>query len=133
MATTPLLSLLNELLVPYHDGNRRQQEQAIRSAIDEINVMVGGALPQYSAPLTSQELVHVVTKLLHSHTEQCRIPSAIEGSLPLHFAASLGDVNIASILLENVSFVFLSILAETRKPLTPLSCTVSRSGLCSQL
>ncbi|KAL7570016.1 hypothetical protein ACA910_017060 [Epithemia clementina (nom. ined.)] len=100
-STTPLLLLLNELLISHEDGNRQEQEEGIRSALDAIHAMVGCGLPPISSPLTSRDLVCIVKTLLTAHPELSRIPSTAEGSLPLHLAASLGDVNVASVLLDH--------------------------------
>ena len=101
--TTPLLLLLNELL-SHDDHDREQQEAGIRSALQALDAMVNGELPPYSLPMTSRELVRILAKVLEVHPQLARKASAHEGSLPLHFAASLGDVNVASLLLDYVSF-----------------------------
>ena len=49
------------------------------------------------------ELIAIVDQLLKHLPHLAYTASQHDGSLPLHFAASLGNISVAQILLQNVS------------------------------
>jgi hypothetical protein len=55
------------------------------------------------SPSSSDALLNLVRALLEASPDLAGLPSTHDGSLPLHFAASLGDVRVASLLLDYVS------------------------------
>lgn len=52
---------------------------------------------------SSDALLNLLRALLDAAPSLAGIASSHDGSLPLHFAASLGDVRVASLLLDRVS------------------------------
>jgi len=106
---TPLLFLL--------DGCLSRDEARVQEALQEIHQLLGGGRPVSSshpaAPPASSfcdtpaALCQVLQALLAVRPEFCRMRSAHDGSLPLHFAASLGNVPAADILWKQVRCVVL--------------------------
>jgi ankyrin repeat protein len=96
---TPLLQLL--------DGVLAQSEQSVRIAMTEITrtLLENGTVLQLphpgESPLVSVRNLHAVLHtLLNVFPEFARYQR--DGSSPLHFAASLGDIHVASLLLSKV-------------------------------
>lgn len=96
-AATPLLFLL--------DGCLSQDEDRVAEAVAEIRqlgVPLSLQLPSNSPCRDGAALCHVLYRLLHRHPAYCQYRSEHDGSLPLHFAASLGNVEAARIIFEKV-------------------------------
>lgn len=101
MTATPLLFLL--------DGCLSQDEDRVEEALQEIQeAMRGMPLPPLGASpcVCPNTLCTVLTALLAVRPDFCRLASEHDGSLPLHFAASLGIVQVASIIFQKVRYVF---------------------------
>lgn len=96
-ATTPLLFLL--------DGVLSQDEERVAQACTAIQkLLLPITLDITESPCTSPvALGHVLETLLHVHPHFCSTRSDHDGSLPLHFCASLGIVAVASIVFNKVS------------------------------
>jgi hypothetical protein len=100
---TPLLLLLDAVLA--------QSERRVQIAMAEIKrtLLENGTvlrLPEADeSPLRSfPNLYAVLHTLLDVFPEIARCPSERDGSLPLHFAASLGNVQVASLLMSKVRY-----------------------------
>jgi ankyrin repeat protein len=92
LATTPLLLLL--------DGILSQQTERTATALQQIEELVNIQPLQESPLRSSRALESIVHALMIYDPQLARMASAHDGSLPLHFAASLGNIKIASLLLE---------------------------------
>ena len=90
IATTPLLLLLDSVLS--QDATRIQEARTrIRQLVD-------------NAPMTNQfDLLQEVDMLLNAFPNLASVASTHDGSSPLHFAASIGDVSVARRILIQVS------------------------------
>jgi len=106
-STTPLLLLL--------DGILSQEDARVESAMKDITQMLLKAgiflqLPQPEESLLRSEpnLFAVIQLLMSAYPDLTAVPSSHDGSLPLHFAASVGDVQVANLLLTQVSIVIES-------------------------
>ena len=109
VSTTPLLLLL--------DGILSQDESQARSATSQMVDLVpslglefpekfnDGAEASSSAVLpwlrSTERLTRVIRRLMEAFPLLASVPSKHDGSLPLHFAASIGNVHVARLLLEN--------------------------------
>lgn len=98
---TPLLLLL--------DGILSQSEERAQPPLVEITRLLRESdvhliLPHPDISLTrsAANLLAVLEALLSVQPELVSFPSQRDGSLPLHFAASLGNVQVASLLLGKV-------------------------------
>ena len=86
----------------HENGSSVHVPSAMRTQIDESST----SFIQYSrygieSPCTSPvSLCIVINALLHHHPHLARIPSDHDGSLPLHFAASLGNVPAAIAIMK---------------------------------
>jgi hypothetical protein len=104
-STTPLLFLL--------DGVLSRDEVRVATAVNEIAQLIhphqlfpdgANTTAAHESPCTSQAaLCYILTCLLTHHPEFASMRSEHDGSLPLHFAASLGNVQVASIILSKVN------------------------------
>jgi len=107
---TPLLLLL--------DGILSQDEQSTSTALKQIERLdpafqylqsietgsVTGSTPgpEYESPLRSASALEgIVERLLTIKPELARVASESDGSLPLHFAASIGNIRVAALLLDH--------------------------------
>jgi len=107
---TPLLMLL--------DGILSQDEQSTITALKQIekldpafqypqSIHAGyisdpSSDPEYESPLQSASALEgIVERLLTIKPHLARIPSESDGSLPLHFAASIGNIRVADLLLNH--------------------------------
>jgi ankyrin repeat protein len=89
---TPLLSLL--------DGILSQDVTQVQQAMSLINKIVSGP-PIEESPIRSAEtLAMVIQRLLQHRPKFATVASGHDGSLPLHFAASIGNVQVASLLFS---------------------------------
>jgi hypothetical protein len=94
--TTPLLVLL--------DGVLAQDEERTSWATEEINKACHGRLLPQASPIQSRpSLIAAVEYALRYQPLWATTPSEHDGSYPLHFASSLGNVQVASIILRAVS------------------------------
>ena len=93
---TPLLFLL--------DGVLSEDECRVEEALAEIERLgCPCPPPTSSSPCFCKEaLVEVLSSLLSRYPDMAAFPSEHDGSLPLHFAASLGYVPAAKIILSKV-------------------------------
>ena len=108
MAThsTPLLLLLDSVLS--QDPERiREAKVRISESIEKAGVQTQNnsfsGTPSAPGTTASNSLVQDVELLLNIFPNVASIPSSHDGSLPLHFAASLGNVQVASMLFRAVS------------------------------
>jgi hypothetical protein len=86
-STTPLLLLLDSIL--------SQESERIREARNRIRQVVAKVDPGLAARPVEQGpsfLIHDVDMLLTAFPNLASVQSSHDGSLPLHFAASIGDV-----------------------------------------
>ena len=95
-ATTPLLLLLDSVLS--QDSDRvKEARTRFRQLVSNAN---GGAP---LAPLDDKfSLLDEVNMLLNYFPNAASVASTHDGSLPLHFAASIGQVEVASRILNQV-------------------------------
>jgi ankyrin repeat protein len=110
---SPLLLIL--------DGVLSQDEDRVAQALQEIAIarvlpipILNGSSPSdlmgttgppttaTSNASSSDALLNFLRALLEATPSLAGIASSHDGSLPLHFAASLGDVRVASLLLDYV-------------------------------
>ncbi|KAG7368014.1 ankyrin repeat domain protein [Nitzschia inconspicua] len=92
-SSSPLLSLL--------DGVLSQDEPSMMRALDQIQMIDPTLKNLCKSPLqSSSALEFVVQRLLLAQPRLAQISSETDGSLPLHFAASIGNVRVASWLLQ---------------------------------
>lgn len=103
---TPLLLLL--------DGIMSKSEDRTLAAVTEINRLLGRKNVAYVLPHPGQSpatcaanLSTIIGALLQVHAELASLPSQRDGSLPLHFAASLGNVQVASLIMSKVRFALV--------------------------
>lgn len=90
--TTPLLLLL--------DGILSQDADRTSTAVQQIQDLVGG-LPLQDSPLRSaRALENIIETLMTCHPQLAQAKSRNDDSLPLHFAASIGNIRVARLLLE---------------------------------
>jgi ankyrin repeat protein len=90
--TTPLLFLLDAILS--QDADRTAT--AMKQIQDLVNIG-----PLQESPLRSASaLEHIVQSLMMHHPHLAQVASSNDCSLPLHFAASIGNTRVAGLLLE---------------------------------
>ena len=97
-STTPLLLLL--------DGILSQDETRVDSAVREILPLLQTPfpLPPGESIVRNRTLLYqLLYALLSARPDLCQIPSLHDNSLPLHFASSLGDVQVLNLILSTVS------------------------------
>lgn len=96
-STTPLLLLLDSVLC--------QDREQLETAMTQVR-----ALLQRDEPglLT---LSAIVGQLLAASPNLALVPSEHDNSLPLHFAASIGDIAVAELLIASVSVKFFPSLS----------------------
>ena len=100
MTATPLLFFLGGCLS--RDADRVQEAlEEIVEAMESAGCMVPGLAA--SRCVCSAALRQVLNTLVALRPDFFRLPSEHDGSLPLHFAASLGNVEVASIVFHKVS------------------------------
>ena len=87
-STTPLLLLLDSFLC--------QDREQLETAMNQVRKLLCSEVP----PLAS--LSDVVGILIKTRPDLACVASEHDNSLPLHFAASIGDVSVADILLAAV-------------------------------
>lgn len=90
-STTPLLLLLDSVLC--------QDREQLETAMTQVR-----ALLQRDPGLLS--LSAIVGQLLAANPNLALVPSEHDNSLPLHFAASIGDIAVAELLIASVSVKF---------------------------
>lgn len=109
--TTPLLLLL--------DGVLSQDETRTREAVSLISEKLRElhqVLPTTGCPLNSRPALHaIVYALLSACPDDISVRSSHDNSLPLHFAASLGDIHVANMILMQVSVKKMSETSSFRK------------------
>ena len=98
---TPLLLIL--------DGLLSRDEARVDSAVHEIRkelIQCGQALwlpvHERSSADVPADVLFAIEELLRVKPEIASIPSDHDGSLPLHFAASLGSVEVAAYIFSKV-------------------------------
>jgi ankyrin repeat protein len=102
----------NTALLLLLDGVLSQDEQSVGIAFDQIEELdpdfhksmrascIQG--PGYESPLRSASaLERIVERLLTIKPQLARVASESDGSLPLHFAASIGNIKVATLLLNH--------------------------------
>ena len=87
-SSSPLLLLLDSVL-------SNDQDQ-VHYATNHIHHLCGSTRPSV------ESLSEIVTKLLLHFPQMASVQSESDGSLPLHFAASLGEVTIAKAIHDKV-------------------------------
>ena len=92
-AATPLLFLL--------DGVLSQDVDRVGEAVREIGSL-GCPVPAISPCTSRVDLCEILSSLLGMYLRFASMRSEHDGSLPLHFAASLGVVSVAQIILAQV-------------------------------
>jgi ankyrin repeat protein len=95
MPITPLLLLL--------DGVLSQDEQRTREAVHQIQDSNIPGLPEEELPRllsSASTLEQMVASLMKHRPEWAAVASARDGSLPLHFAASIGSIPLARLILD---------------------------------
>jgi ankyrin repeat protein len=90
--TTPLLLLL--------DGILSQDDARTNDALRQLCEMVP-LPPLQESPLRSASSLELIIRMCMTHHPQlAHIASTHDGSLPLHFASSIGNVRVAKLLME---------------------------------
>jgi hypothetical protein len=87
-STTPLLLLLDSVLC--------QDREQLETAMNQVRKLLRIDVP----PLAN--LSDVVGILIKTRPDLALVSSEHDNSLPLHFAASIGDVSVADILIAAV-------------------------------
>jgi hypothetical protein len=85
---TPLLLLLDSVV--------SQDRERLELAIQQIHELVDRELP------VMPRISDIVKNLLEVHPNLAFVPSEHDNSLPMHFAASIGDTDVANILYRYV-------------------------------
>ncbi|CAB9522136.1 Ankyrin repeat-containing protein [Seminavis robusta] len=93
-ATTPLLLLLDSVLS--QDAARINEA---RTRIRQLVIQANGQAPAPTNP-SHFSLLQEVDTLLTPYPHLASVASTHDGSLPLHFAASIGDVQVATRILS---------------------------------
>lgn len=113
---SPLLLLLNGVL--------SQDEQSTAAAIEQMKKIdpgfysSSGRGPGLDSPLRcASTLERIVERLLKIQPELARVASESDGSLPLHFAASIGNIKVVTLLLEQHRDAALTHNAKGKIPL----------------
>jgi ankyrin repeat protein len=92
-SSSPLLLLL--------DGVLSQSEQTVNLALQQIQTIDPTLQNLGKTPLRSSSALElVVQRLISIQPNLARVSSEADGSSPLHFAASIGNVRVASLLLQ---------------------------------
>lgn len=92
---TPLLFLL--------DGVLAQDERRVGEALQEMKSLGCLPSPPNISPCTSkQSLLEVLSALLDADPQSASVKSEHDDSLPIHFAASLGSVQVTKLILSKV-------------------------------
>lgn len=130
---TPVLLLVDNLL--------SQDAQGIQSVLETMRrelppPVVAAYLPALPASLPNSPAIRILDDtfstavLVQQHLQvylqtfphQAAVASANDGSLPLHFAASLGNVAFSQIVWQAVSTIAISFVAQREKSLAETSC-----------
>ena len=90
-STTPLLLLLDSVLC--------QDREQLDNAMQQVRTLV-------DVPISLSNLSEVVHALLEDNPQFASVTSEHDKSLPLHFAASVGDIRVAEILIAKVSYSY---------------------------
>jgi hypothetical protein len=98
---TPLFLLLDGILSQDHEqtiGSMQTISQLLQARGTPL------LLPSVDSPLLTSafNLTEVVRQLLIAYPEMASVPSPNDDSLPIHFAASIGNVQAASYVVEKV-------------------------------
>ena len=109
VSTTPLLLLLDGILSQDESQARRATSQMVDlvpSLAHEFPENVNDGAEASSSSVLSwlrstERLTRVIRRLMEAFPRLASVPSKHDGSLPLHFAASIGNVQVARLLLEN--------------------------------
>ena len=88
-STTPLLLLLDSVLC--------QDREQLETAMNQVRILLQRDVPRH-LPLSA-----IVRQLLTASPNLAMILSEHDNSLPLHFAASIGDIAVAELLIASVS------------------------------
>ena len=112
-STTPLLLLLDGILSQDESQARLATSQMARlvpslaheipkgvnhDGNDESSASTSAVLPWLRS---TERLARLIRHLMEAFPRLASVPSEHDGSLPLHFAASIGNVQVARLLLEN--------------------------------
>jgi hypothetical protein len=106
--TSHLLLLLDTII----SQDATEIESAMRLVINEIEAVgIQLSRSEVADPLhCTDHLCRVIHTLMMATPDIVRIASANDGSLPLHFAASLGKPEVAQLLLSQVSLTVCKFL-----------------------
>jgi ankyrin repeat protein len=92
-SSSPLLLLL--------DGVLSQSEPTVNLALQQIQTIDPTLKDVCKSPLRSSAALElIVERLISIQPHLARVSSESDGSSPLHFAASIGNVHVASLLLQ---------------------------------
>jgi ankyrin repeat protein len=91
-AMTPLLFLLDAIL--------SQNADRTTTALEQIQDLVNIGPLQESPLRSASALEYIVQSLMIHHPHLAQVASSNDCSLPLHFAASIGNTRVAGLLLE---------------------------------
>jgi hypothetical protein len=114
----PLPPCCQQPLIQLLDGVLAQSERRVKIAVTEITRILlahdGTVLqlqyPERSTVLSVTNLYSLLQTLLAVFPAYAKYPSQRDVSLPLHFAASIGNIEVASLLLSKVRIV-LTVIA----------------------
>jgi hypothetical protein len=115
------MSSKQQPLIQLLDGVLAQSERRVRVAVTEITRMLlehDGTILQLPHPESStlscvMNLHAVLQTLLNVFPEFASYPSQRDVSLPLHFAASIGNIQVASLLMSKVRLLMYFIVVVT--------------------
>lgn len=111
-STTPLLLLLDSVLC--------QDREQLENAVNQVRHL---KLP---SRITLSNLSEVVEILLDDNPQNAFVPSEPDQSLPLHFAASIGNIKVAEVLYAKVSLTVVRSSSSSSLYIIPVSsCCVS--------
>ncbi len=110
------------------DGVLSQEEQSTSAALKQIKSLDNGIETdstasvspefEYESPLRSASALEgIVQRLLTIKPELARVASESDGSLPLHFASSIGNIKVAALILERYRDAALTHNAKGKIPL----------------
>lgn len=103
----PLLLLLDGVLSQDEEktGIALQQIEKLDPTFQYLQSINSGSITgpglEYNSPLRSPSALEgIIERLLTIKPHMARVASEIDGSLPLHFAASIGNIRVAALLLN---------------------------------
>ena len=114
----------NSSLLKLLDGVLSQDQQCTDAAIEQMKKLDpgfdagSGSSSGFDSPLQcASALENIIERLMKIKPDLARVASESDGSLPLHFAASIGNIKVAALLLKQHRDAALTHNAKGKIPL----------------